>query len=687
MSKKLSIEKLKSSGLSATDAEKLNIEYLAPDKTIKLHKSFKDRPALKFNYMNPMKPKQHLKQNPKWPPFYRLRYLGKSTDTATVLGANKAHRYVQEPHSPVCAYFPTNIDWLDIVNDPTVPLIITEGELKAAKACKQGFPTIGLGGVYSFRSAKMGITFLPELKAINWVKRTVYIVYDSDFKTNEQVCNALNALATTLEAEGAIPFVVSLPDVTADGKTGLDDFMVQRTDAEFMELLDRAQPITLARHLWELNKMVLYIYNPGLVLIKETDQKISPSAFKEHAFNTHTYAEQILNKDGSISMKPASAASHWIKWPLRSEAGCMTYRPGQPKVIANNSVLKSEYNLWPGWAVEPKKGDIKPFLTLIDHIFQGTDKTVKKWFLNWCAYPIQHPGVKLFTSAVIYGVLQGTGKSLIGYTLGKIYGKNFTEIKQGDLHGNFNEWAEGKQFILGDEVTGSDRRQDADMLKNLITQKELRVNMKYLPSYVVPDCINYLFTSNHPDAFFLEDNDRRFFIHEVSVKPLPEQFYKSYWEWLNSGGAEALFDYFLKLDTKGFNPSAPALRTDAKVRMIADTKSDLGEWVASLLADTDNVLRVGKVDSTCDLYSSKQLLHLYDPLGRTGTTANGVGRELRKSNVPLINQGNPVKTSDGQMRLYILKNHSKWEGATIAQARDHLEANTVAISTPKKDKY
>jgi hypothetical protein len=32
--------------------------------------------------------------------------------------------------------------------------------------------------------------------------------------------------------------------------------------------------------------------------------------------------------------------------------------------------------------------------------------------------------------------------------------------------------------------------------------------------------VNYYLTSNHADALFLEDEDRRFFVHEVMVNPL-----------------------------------------------------------------------------------------------------------------------------------------------------------------------
>src|SRR5205085_336378 len=95
----------------------------------------------------------------------------------------------------VCAYFPQLVDWEALRKDPTEPLLLTEGELKAAKATAEGFPTIGLGGVYSFRSSSQGVFFLPELENFNWARRKVTVVYDSDYVKNPMVCSAINALA------------------------------------------------------------------------------------------------------------------------------------------------------------------------------------------------------------------------------------------------------------------------------------------------------------------------------------------------------------------------------------------------------------------------------------------------------------------------------------------------------------
>ena len=46
--------------------------------------------------------------------------------------------------------------------DPTVTIIITEGEKKAACACKHGLPTIGLGGVFLHLDAKLNFHQLFE---------------------------------------------------------------------------------------------------------------------------------------------------------------------------------------------------------------------------------------------------------------------------------------------------------------------------------------------------------------------------------------------------------------------------------------------------------------------------------------------------------------------------------------------
>lgn len=680
---KLGEEKLESSGLDLQDAKKLHISCLGGVETSRLHQSFKNLCSLKLEYRD-----HNGKPLTDWnncPPFYRVRYLEQPTDFASITD-KKQVRYVQEPNTLPVAYYPSNYThWAELVADADQPLIITEGELKAAKATKEGFPTVGIGGVYNWRALRAGVTWLPSLDPIKWIRRNVYICFDSDYRTNPMVCSALRELAQELERRGAIVYIVSLPQLPDLDKVGLDDFLVHAGPSSvnmFADLLSGAEPLGLADVLWKYNEKYVYVEDPGLIVKQESFLKVSPSAFKEHLQSAEVYHNRELMADGSVKFKSMSAAVKWLKWPQRREASSLTYHPGKEKFCG------SEFNIWPGWGVQPKKGTVKPFLDLINHLFSHSEKGAIEWFLRWCAYPIQNPGTKMFSSAVIHGIRHGTGKSLIGYTLGHIYGKNFTEISQMDLHNSFNEWAESKQFVMGDDVTGSNKRQDADFLKKMITQKELRVNKKFIPSYVVPDCINYFFTANHPDAFFLEDDDRRFFIHEVFEGPLPNEFYTEYESWLDNGGVEALFHYLMHLDLKDFNPKAPAFKTMAKERMIANVQSDLAGWVRHLAAVPDHILKVGDIKVDKDLFTSKELLEFYDTIGKTGTTANGLGRELARAGIRQVVGGKPVRTKDGsQGRYYAVRNRDKWATATGKQVADHINQWIQQGSTKKTKKY
>jgi hypothetical protein len=305
------------------------------------------------------------------------------------------------------------------------------------------------------------------------------------------------------------------------------------------------------------------------------------------------------------------------------------------------------------------------------------DHAAREWFERWAAYPFQILGAKMNSAVVLWGAAQGTGKTLVGYTLGKLYGKhNFIEIKSKDLRGGFNSWAENKQFVVGDEITGGEARIDADYLKGLITQESMLINTKYIPSFTIPDCINYLFTSNQPDALFLEDFDRRFFVHEVMGSPADRSFYETYDKWFRSEeGQAALLYYLLELDLGDFNPRAEAPHTNAKAAMIRDSKSDLGNWVGMLKEDPERALGpLGpEVAKGCELFTATQLLHAYDPEKRTRVTVGGLGKEMKRSMFRQANFGSPVHTNMGLQRIWAVRNGVFWaDVAKPAQISEHF---------------
>src|SRR6266850_1924020 len=106
--------------------------------------------------------------------FYRERFVGLALPHDK---HGKRMRYTQPPKKSPRLYFPPlGVDWTQVARDPTEELLITEGEKKAGAACKAGFPTVGLGGIWNWKTKGEPIDDLDQIK---WDKRRVAIVFDS----------------------------------------------------------------------------------------------------------------------------------------------------------------------------------------------------------------------------------------------------------------------------------------------------------------------------------------------------------------------------------------------------------------------------------------------------------------------------------------------------------------------------
>jgi hypothetical protein len=145
----------------------------------------------------------------------------------------KAPKYESPVGQGNHAYFPPS--FADALADPECPFLLTEGEKKAARADQEGFGCIGLPGVWSwaqkaekdgYSKPRGGRKLIADLEAIDWRRRRVFLVYDSDAATNENVVWAEYYLAAELEKRGALVKVVRLPAGEGGKKAGLDDHLV-----------------------------------------------------------------------------------------------------------------------------------------------------------------------------------------------------------------------------------------------------------------------------------------------------------------------------------------------------------------------------------------------------------------------------------------------------------------------------
>jgi hypothetical protein len=134
--------------------------------------------------------------------------------------------------------------------DPTARLIVTEGEKKALAADACGFACVAVAGVWAWQQRRAKGAdgrgagprqLIPDLVAVAWAGRTVFVVFDSDAADNPKVRHAEAELVKALAAAGADVRVTRLPPAADPTKQGLDDYLM-RHGADALRRLLNAPP-------------------------------------------------------------------------------------------------------------------------------------------------------------------------------------------------------------------------------------------------------------------------------------------------------------------------------------------------------------------------------------------------------------------------------------------------------------
>jgi hypothetical protein len=192
-------------------------------------------------------------------------------DTTFTMSDGSHPKYLSRIGDKVRAYFP-HTTTLELLADPKVNVVITEGEYKAlaiAEALQQTetkrkFAVIGLQGVNGGWHREKHVVSTPDgghekkpigppkligdLQSIDWKKRTVYICFDSDVASKKHASSfkqskhagawgAEFVLTELLRAQGAEVRIVEIPDNDNGEKVGADDYIAKNGQYAFLKLL------------------------------------------------------------------------------------------------------------------------------------------------------------------------------------------------------------------------------------------------------------------------------------------------------------------------------------------------------------------------------------------------------------------------------------------------------------------
>lgn len=226
-------------------------------------------------------------------------------------------------------------------------------------------------------------------------------------------------------------------------------------------------------------------------------------------------------------------------------------------------------NLWAGWPSTPKAGSCDLVLEMLEYLcsLDQDPQTVYRWVLKWLAYPLQHPGAKMQTAVLMHGP-EGTGKNTFFGLVREIYGRYGGIFDQSQLESQFNGWASGKLFMIGNEVvTRAEYYHIQGRLKNMVTEREWMINEKNLPVRSEANHCNFVFFSNRVDIARLDKDDRRYCVI-WTPRALGREYYLDIAEEIRAGAGPALHDYLLNLELGDFNEHTKPPITRAKQDLI-----------------------------------------------------------------------------------------------------------------------
>ena len=586
--------------------------------------------------------------------------------------ANRGKTYCP-PREPPAAYLPPTLDWTDIPEGS--PVFVHESVLKAINGAKLGYYSIGLNGVWGWGSKKHEIALISQIKDLPWLSKKLQcvVVFDSNVATNDDVHAALAKFAERMGYICKVDVLhLPLPKPPAEfGKPdwGFDDFTKFYGPTVANDFLAKWRENAVPAAMSELDTMMLQLNNECAVVRNMSCivEQESGTIMTRAKFTEVNYAHYTVMVEQGEKLIQTSVPRLWLANPKRTTVERVDYLPGQALIA------EGAYNTWRSSDVYPAEGSVDKWLELLE--FSIPDPALRKWYIQWLAYPLQNPGKKMDSFVFIYGYPR-TGKQAALAPLLHIYGKeNAITVGKEDLESSFNGIYAQRQFVVFDEMnkgSKSDPETTYNKLKKLTTLDTLVVNTKGIPQYNIRNCLNFAVIANYPDALKLDQGDGRCCVIEFGArdKTLGKPWFTEYFKWVEDVGASYVYDYLLRYPLDDFNPHGDAPMTEIKqIATTAARRAD-EEWINTLWYDPDAVLPP-IVDGRC-LFTNEELATMCyqdDPQGVSLGLKKTFGVKMHAAGF----HRQQLKIGKAPVWFYIVrKRNEEWDPARM---RTHLKTH------------
>ena len=272
-------------------------------------------------------------------------------------------------------------------------------------------------------------------------------------------------------------------------------------------------------------------------------------------------------------------------WKLHKDSKvCVdfTYKPNDQNrfVHVNKKLMINVYEK--NELVPDSKVDTDIFWSLLKHVIPHDD--CREHFLNWYAFPIQNPGVKIRHAVIMQSDEFQLGKGSLFDLHRDILGNgNTRKIELAEALDKGKNYLLNYQTVLIDEAKSSgswtEKAQLINTLKTIITEGSIGVRQLYKEYTEQDTCTNYWINTNYKDAFPLPKNEVRYWVYFSPAKRNQQMLDEFHLQRLNNNLAAGVMAELMDRDLSKFNPLAPAPWTAYRDQMQGMADRPLNDFI------------------------------------------------------------------------------------------------------------
>ena len=387
----------------------------------------------------------------------------------------------------------------------------------------------------------------------------------------------------------------------------------------------------------KMNEKHAILSNKGKIYVmgSETDRH-SYSDYKEFSYpNLDDFKKRYKNEryffrsftpTGKPIFTEKDIGSAWELWEHRRQYDGIDFHPYDDRTNYDDELVWDYWDDWEsatkenGWVGENIKRGLSKFMdinvltnlsTKNQHIdalegcswwmnnvshnvlgnYKGDNhKRFLRYLIAWCSRGLTHHGRDRTKIVPVLKGNQGTGKGMFASRYGELFGKHFLHIQNSKQVGQrFNMQMMDALLVYVNEAVFAGNKETQNQLKGLITEDEIQLEQKYLPSFMGKSHMRFVYSSNEEWVVPIEWDNRRYWMLEVT-NPLSgtekDEYFDKFMQQWNLIGKESLYKYLTSDYVRDFSKeirfeSEMPLTSASSIQLILN--DDVYGWLHSVI--------------------------------------------------------------------------------------------------------